>query len=401
MISRENAAWRGLLIGLLFLLAGCGDTFRPTAIPFPKPGGDPQSQRNAIVVAHNNGGAGSTTHIDVSGDTKVAVVPDGAGPVQAAFSSTGVRTYVANNAGDTVSVYTTFFPLGASPVTITLPAGSHPVFLHSRISTAMYVALSGSASVGVLSTLDTFTGQIPVGTNPVALVGTPDGKKLYCLNQGSGTLTVIATPDNLVTGTISVGTSPSAMAMNPEGTTIFVANQGSNNVSVVDVGTDAVTATVGAGSAPDSIFYDPRLKRAYVANSGSSDVTVLKADISPPTVLATVAVGAALTPSPCDPTNPPCLPNSRVTALADGSRAYVANSGAGTVSVISTLSNTVSKTIAVGTTPVSIAAAGDSSKVYVANRSSNNISVIRTSDDTVVTTMASGSPEPVFVLPTP
>jgi YVTN family beta-propeller protein len=73
-----------------------------------------------------------------------------------------------------------------------------------------------------------------------------------------------------------------------------------------------------------------------------------------------------------------------VTALADGSRAYVANSGSGTVSVINTLNNTVVKTIPVGTAPLSVGSAPDSSRVYVANSGSNNTSIIRTSDDTVL-----------------
>ncbi|MGH9602362.1 MAG: YncE family protein [Terriglobales bacterium] len=73
-----------------------------------------------------------------------------------------------------------------------------------------------------------------------------------------------------------------------------------------------------------------------------------------------------------------------VTGLADGSRAYVANSGSNTVSVINTLNNTVTKTIAVGSAPLSVGSAPDSSRVYVANSGSNNTSVIRTSDDTVL-----------------
>ena len=87
-----------------------------------------------------------------------------------------------------------------------------------------------------------------------------------------------------------------------------------------------------------------------------------------------------------------------VTALADGSRAYVANSGSNTVTVINTSNNTVSKTINVGMNPVSIASSVDSTKVYTANKDSDSISVIRTTDDTVVVTAPTTAPQPVWVL---
>jgi YVTN family beta-propeller protein len=90
-----------------------------------------------------------------------------------------------------------------------------------------------------------------------------------------------------------------------------------------------------------------------------------------------------------------------VTALANGSRAYVANSADNTVSVITTSNNAVSKTITVGSNPVSIASSSDSTKVYVANRGSDTISIIRTTDDTIVLNAPTTSSQPVWVLTAP
>lgn len=76
-----------------------------------------------------------------------------------------------------------------------------------------------------------------------------------------------------------------------------------------------------------------------------------------------------------------------VTALANNTKVYVANSGSNTVSVIDAATKTVTKTIDVGTTPISIDSSPDSAQVFVANQgtpatASGNVSVIRTSDDT-------------------
>ena len=369
---------------------GCGDTFRPVATPTFPPGGDPQGLRLAIAINDAGVAVGSTTHIDVSGDTVVASHTVGKGPVHAGTIPGASRIFVANAGDNTVSTYSTLVA-GSAVTTISLPAGSAPIFAHSTQAARMYVANSGNATVGVIdATTNVLTDSIPVGNNPVALAELPGGNKVYCANQGSNSVSVISTADKLVLTTIPVGNMPSFAVANDTGAFVFVANSGSNTVSVIDTATDTVTTTLTVGAAPNFLFFDKSLKRVYVTNSGDGTVSIIRTDVSPPVILGTpITVGTT--------------PLS-VTALADGSRAYVADSGEttgclgeagqGRVSVINTNSNTVTKCITVGSNPVSIASSSDSTKVYVANESSNNISVIRTSDDTVVITITAPKVDP-------
>jgi YVTN family beta-propeller protein len=74
---------------------------------------------------------------------------------------------------------------------------------------------------------------------------------------------------------------------------------------------------------------------------------------------------------------------------ADGSKAYVTNWNAASVSIISTASNSVIGTIPVGNNPIGICRYG--STLYVANLSSNYVSVLNSNTDTVTTTVAVGS----------
>jgi YVTN family beta-propeller protein len=68
----------------------------------------------------------------------------------------------------------------------------------------------------------------------------------------------------------------------------------------------------------------------------------------------------------------------------DGSRAYIANFAASTVSVIDTTTNqVVGAPIAVGMTPMGIAITPNGSRAYVANFGSSNLSVIATQTNTV------------------
>ena len=70
-----------------------------------------------------------------------------------------------------------------------------------------------------------------------------------------------------------------------------------------------------------------------------------------------------------------------------GNYAYVANSASNNVSVIDTTTNSVVRTVSVGTTPRSLVATPDGSRVYVANAGTQNVSVIDTNTNSVVATI--------------
>jgi YVTN family beta-propeller protein len=88
-----------------------------------------------------------------------------------------------------------------------------------------------------------------------------------------------------------------------------------------------------------------------------------------------------------------------VAMMPDGSKAYVANTVSGTVSVIRlNIENGIiskpSKHIVVGTEPYGLVLTPNGSKLYVSNARSNNISVIDTVLDQVIQTISSVGPEP-------
>ena len=90
------------------------------------------------------------------------------------------------------------------------------------------------------------------------------------------------------------------------------------------------------------------------------------------------------------------------TAGATGSSAevYVANQASGTVSVISTTTNSVIATIPVGGEPLGVAATPNGQFVYVADGSGGNVSVISSETNGVVATISvPGTPEGIAVSP--
>jgi YVTN family beta-propeller protein len=359
-------------------------------------------------VLSDNGASngGSSTQIDVSGDTNAGVVRLGLNPVHAALLlPNATRVYVANFGDDTVSTYQSSIngqPVGV-PSTITLPAGSKPIHVFSSESGTMYVANSGTGTVGVISAGSNVLLQlVPVGSNPVALAETPNGTKLYSINQGSNNVTAIATVDHSVAATIPVGSSPVAAAARSDNAFVYVLNQGSSNLSVIDTSTDSVSVTQPTGAGASSLFYDKRRNRLYVTNAAANSVSIFDVSVNPPRCAAPLTLPACELPLGPGTANP-----LFATALSDGSRAYVLSSqlAGGSVqaalTVIDQLSNTVRKTISLNPIPViptcplsvgsriAMASSPDGSRIYVASCDAGATTILRTSDDTPVLNLPS------------
>jgi YVTN family beta-propeller protein len=111
-----------------------------------------------------------------------------------------------------------------------------------------YVANYNSGGSGTVSVIDTATNMVvatvPVGSTPIAVAVTPDGKHAYVVNQGSSPgVSVIDTASNTVVATISAGSGPTGVAVTPDGKHAYVANTGSNNVLVINTATNTVGRT--------------------------------------------------------------------------------------------------------------------------------------------------------------
>ena len=396
MRSITTLSWPkfGLVLLAALTLAGCGDTYRPVALPVVQPGGDPQTTRIATIISNNNGGPGNATEVDATGDTNIASFAVGVDPVHATYWAGTLNTvFVANRAADSISLFSPT-TVGGTVSTVGLPAGSHPVWV-SAVGGNIFIAESGTNNVGVIQgATGALKQELPVGVNPVSIAETPDGAWAYVANKGSNSVSIINVSTMTLDATVSVGSSPVWVTAKPDSTTMYVLNQGSGTVSVLDTSGKVVVGTLAVGASPNSMAYDSVNHRLYVANTGANTVSIFDTDSQVPALLRTVTVGAG--------------PVS-IAPLLDGSRVYVANSGCAdpialtgctgnTVSVVDARSFAIRSTVTVGSTPISLAATPESTKVVVADRDSDDIKDIRTLDDTVVSTIKSASPRPVQVI---
>jgi outer membrane autotransporter protein len=265
---------------------------------------------------------------------------------------------------------------------------------------------------GQVFIVDTATNQvvgspISVGLLPAGVTVTPDGRYAYITNNGSGTISVIDTASQTAVGSIKVAPGPIGIAASPNASLVFATSPGTifansfdgQTVSVIDKGTNALVGSLTSGTGPIGVAFTPDGTQAYIANSGSNSVSVINTASN--VVALSIPVGNS-------PTGVAITPN--------GQYAYVANQNQnnaglpGTVSVIATAAKDVVHTIDVGNSPTGVAITPNGQYVYVTNMNNNNgdsnrisagtVSVISTATNTVVGTITVGQ-SPIGVSVTP
>src|SRR5262249_48413461 len=200
---------------------------------------------NAVTLSTNPivpSGLGADTHINVSGDTNVGIVPVGLNPV---FLGKGGANAFVINQGDasnppTVTLYVSLLAGNASPSTVTLPSTSlGPIAGGTSSSGNIYIANNVSNSVDVISTAvqaQIATIPLPANSHPVMIAGNAANNQIFVANS-NGTVTQISTIDNtIVGGPIPVGASPIWAVMSTDGFFVYVVNQGDGTVTVLDAG---------------------------------------------------------------------------------------------------------------------------------------------------------------------
>ena len=421
-------AGRIAAIAILFLICtSCGDTFRPVAIPLPPKPPDPGGFHYVLAISDNGpNNPGSSTRIDVSGDTNVGVARVGLAPSYAALIPNGGRIYVTNTLEDSVSSYS---PSSQTVVTTTtLPAGARPTFIGTAQNDEIFVANSGNATVSALSVgNNVINDTIPVGTSPVSLVETPDNRHLYVANQGSNSVTSIDPADRLVQATITDASivSPVWVVTRSDSARVYVLSSGSGKISTIDTSSDTVINSVSVDPGANFMFYDRPGNRIYVTNPTNTLVRSFNIAADPPVALPVIDLSAGAN-APCPGG---CSPVS-ISVLPDDSRVYIAsyqvvplappcdpydptdlnpcNGITSQVSVVNWSDNSLRTNVPLGTVWVdthnatgcsansagmpivrfrlSIAAAIDSSRVYVGKCDAGNIAIINTvsGSDTLV-----------------
>ncbi len=204
--------------------------------------------------------------------------PVGNEPRGVAIDPEGDYAYVANFGDDTVSIIN----VDTITVTDTVDVGDGPFGVaaiyqahESRIKVYVSNYNAGTMSVIVHDGSELLVSTISaVGTNPVGVAATPDGRYIYVANYTgglTGSVTVIQTEDDTIVESIPAGHGPWGVTIGARGQYAFVTNSGNVSNSVTMIRTEdfnALTRTVGV--MPHGVAAPKNGDFAYVINQGGT-----------------------------------------------------------------------------------------------------------------------------------
>lgn len=430
------------------LISGCGDAYRPVVTPINPSGPAQQPQALAVAVTSPSPTSpGVATVIDYAGDTVMAQADIGPGPVEFAVDQGGSTGYTLNSDG-TVTNFDVTTTLRTDPTHVrysTLPTAAEPYGLFAPSAGLWAADLDGNIADVLTGSPETFKLAIPVATTPIAIIGPGNiGQHNYAISQNiaygltcntspasaaaNGEADALETASYTVSAKIPLGKCPVYAVSSTDGRRIFVLNRGSDTVTVINsqdndldsctpflnqngqvvtchpslplsttaVGATGVTppnGTTGMPAVAGPVYaeYNAATAQLVVADYDGGTITVIDVsldeygnDSSTFGTTYTIKVGNTSTPYPAS-----------VTVLYDGSRAYTANqgdddgTGNGTVSIVNLSSHTVEKTLAVVGHPRTVVSTSNSlyGKVYVDSPDSPYLTILRTDQDIVDTTI--------------
>jgi DNA-binding beta-propeller fold protein YncE len=282
------------------------------------------------------------------------------------------------------AVQTYAIPVAPTPVMVVGPSlnGRRYFAVSQNIATPTGLECNNSPAAQPLGVVTPIEGSsnttdtpIPVGKCPVYAVESSDTGRLFVLNRGSDTISVI----NAQFGTLDDQCPPPTGCVNQAGQTYF------SHPTLPLSTTAGLTGTnVPATAGPVYAEYNAARNLLVVADYTGNTISVIDVsldqygnDSSTFGTTYTIPVGK----------NP-----ASVTVLYDGSRAYTANQTDQTVTIANLSSYTVEKTLPVTGYPRTVVSTQNSTygKVYVASPNSDFLTIISTggtSPDIIDTTI--------------
>jgi DNA-binding beta-propeller fold protein YncE len=236
------------------------------------------------------------------------------------------------------------------------------------------VGVDGIAD-GIETATYTISSHIPLGVCPVYAVATPDTRRVYVLNRGSDTISVINSQNDAIDSCVC----PPAGCENQNGS--FYTCHPSLPLSLKAGLAQDAKGDVPQTAGPVYAEYNSITQQLVVSNFDGNTINIIDVSLDEygndsATFGTTYTVPVGKNPA-------------SVTVLADGSRAYVANQTDGTVSIVYLTSHTLETTLPVTGNPRTVVSVQNSNygKVYVDSPNSPYVTIIRTDEDIIDTTV--------------
>ena len=190
------------------------------------------------------------------------VYPVGSVPKVVEVTPDNRYVLVANWCSYTVSVIS----VELNKVVKTVKIGRYPRGIAiNNDSTKAYVAEMGGNRIHVIDLQDFTTSYIPIGSNPRAIVLSPDNSAMYVTMNLSGKVASWDLVNNKAGKSVKTGNAARSLAINADGSHLFVVNYKSDTMSRVRTSDMKVTQNIKVCNEPIGITYDLPTGNTWIA----------------------------------------------------------------------------------------------------------------------------------------
>jgi YVTN family beta-propeller protein len=123
----------------------------------------------------------------------------------------------------------------------------------------------GGSRIHVINLSDYSTTYIPIGSNPRAVVLSPDDSKMYVTMNLSGRVASWDLVANRPGKSVRTGNKARSLALSSDGSELFVVNYLSNTMSKIQTSDMKVLETIKVCPEPIGVTYDNPTKNTWVA----------------------------------------------------------------------------------------------------------------------------------------
>ena len=433
--ARVRLVQAGAAVAVTAFIAGCGNSYRPVITPINPTGPGAQPTSFAVVVSSPGVNApGVATVIDYSGDSILTQATIGPNPFAFTLDSNGANGYTANSDHTLTNFQVSASQPQQKNISYsTLPTTAQTVGLFSPTA-GLWAPDLFQNEINVLAingSAEAFKLAIPVATTPIAVVGLGSlGQNIYSISQNvpfdvtcnnaPSSVSQIGEADSIevssftISARMPLGKCPVYGVPSTDGRRVYVLNRGSDTVTVIDSQNNTLDdrcppPTGCTNQNGQQYFSHPSLPLSTGAGLTGPNVPAVAGPVYAEYITATqqlvVADYDGGTISLIDVsldvfgndsqtfgttfTIPVGRNPASVTVLADGSRAYTADQADSTVHVVNLSSHTVIKTLTVTGHPRTVVSTSNSlfGKVYVSSPDSTFLTILRTDQDIVDTTV--------------
>ena len=191
-----------------------------------------------------------------------SVYPVGSVPKVVEVTPDNKYVLVANWCSYTVSVIS----VEKNKVVRTIKIGRYPRGIAvNNDSTKAYVAEMGGNRIHVINLQDFTTSFIPIGSNPRAIVLSPDNSTMYVTMNLSGRVASWNLVTNTAGKSVRTGEAARSLAISKDGSALYVVNFKSDTMSRVRTSDMKVTQNIKVCNEPIGITYDAPTGNTWVA----------------------------------------------------------------------------------------------------------------------------------------